>query len=101
MVIFGTPRHAHSSRRLPRRKAGLRPGLPTIRPRTASHLASGAAFAYRLSVCGVSPRHFSPGGIMSYFGGPQSDGRRTGLNPRLIGALLIAVVGIAMYMFNT
>jgi beta-barrel assembly-enhancing protease len=38
---------------------------------------------------------------MSYFGGAQSDGRRTGLNPRLIGALLIAVVGIAMYMFNT
>ncbi len=38
---------------------------------------------------------------MSYFGGPQSDGRRTGLNPRLIGALLIAVVGIAMYMFRT
>jgi len=38
---------------------------------------------------------------MSYFGGAQSDGRRTGLNPRLIGALLIAVVGIAMYLFNT
>lgn len=38
---------------------------------------------------------------MSYFGGAQSDGRRTGLNPRLIGALMIAVVGIAMYLFNT
>ncbi len=38
---------------------------------------------------------------MSYFGGAQSDGRRPGLNPRLIGALLIAVVGIVMYMFNT
>src|SRR4051812_29616545 len=99
---WGRPAPPHSSRRLPRRKAGLRPVPSANAPRTASHLASGAAFAYLLPTWGVVwPRRVSPGGIMSYFGGAQSDGRRTGLNPRLIGALLIAVVGIAMYMFNT
>jgi len=38
---------------------------------------------------------------MSYGDESPYEGRRTGLNPRLIGALMIALIGIALYMFRT